>query len=288
MTTIVNVMAKAASDLLQALNFTEYEARAYLVLLDGVSRNGYEAAKASGIPRANVYPVLERLVQRGAAQRVEAHAGRRYTATPPERLLARMDRAHRRSVEAARAALAGLAAPKSDTAVFNLCDRDELLGQARALLDEVESGLLVAIQPTEAAALAPALAAARDRGVSITTLCMEACESECGGCVGGIHRYCLAPAHGTRWLLLVADERRMIAAEMDLVATQAIATEQTLIVQLAAAYIRQSLALAMLGGALGDRFDGLLSLEARKILDQLHPQGGFIAWLRYVARQKTA
>ncbi|MDN5871951.1 MAG: hypothetical protein L0H73_14670 [Nitrococcus sp.] len=281
-------MEKAVSDLLEALSFTKYEARAYLALLGGADRNGYEVAKASGIPRANVYSVLEQLVRRGAARRVEARGGRRYAATPSECLLARMDRAHRRSVEAARVALAELATPKREPAVFNVGERDELLQQARVLLDEVESNLLVAIQPTEAAALAPALAAARDRGVSITTLCMEACEADCGSCVGWIHRYGLAPADSARRLVLVADERRMLAAELDLPTTQAIATEQTLIVDLAAAYIRQSLALVTLGGALGERFDGLLSLEARKILDELHPEGGFVTWLRHVAARKTA
>jgi hypothetical protein len=61
--------------------------------------------------------------------------------------------------------------------------------------------------------------------------------------------------------------------------TRAISTQQGLVVELATAYVRQSLALAMVAGALGERFDGLLSAEARRVLDGLHPDGGFIAYL---------
>ena len=46
--------------LLERLGFTEYEARAYLTLLGRNPLTGYELAKLSGIPRPNVYPVLDR------------------------------------------------------------------------------------------------------------------------------------------------------------------------------------------------------------------------------------
>ena len=48
-------------ELLQKLGFGEYEARAYVALLQNRPLNGYELAKASGLPRANVYSVLQKL-----------------------------------------------------------------------------------------------------------------------------------------------------------------------------------------------------------------------------------
>ncbi|MGH8226057.1 MAG: TrmB family transcriptional regulator [Gammaproteobacteria bacterium] len=278
---------KDITGVLQALGFTEYEARAYLSLLQASSLNGYETAKASGIPRANIYAVLERLVARRAARRLETSDGRRYAATPPKLLLERLDKNHRHSLDAAREALESLKKAPAEAPVFNLRNRTELLEHARAALGSARESLLVAIQSTEAAELAPVLAAARDRGVTISTLCMEACAAECGGCVGDIHRSGLAPADGARWFMLVADDRRMIAAEMRGGTTQAIATEQRLIVELAASYIRQSRAFATVAGALGERFDGLLSMEARKVLDDLHPEGGFLAYLTRVVGEKA-
>ena len=53
-------MADVIALLLQ-LGFSEYEARAYLALLQRNPLNGYELAKVSGLPRANVYAVLQKL-----------------------------------------------------------------------------------------------------------------------------------------------------------------------------------------------------------------------------------
>jgi sugar-specific transcriptional regulator TrmB len=264
---------------LQELGFSEYEARAFAVLARDSGLNGYEVAKRSGIPRANVYAVLEKLVLRRAIRRYPTRQGTRYAALPPEQVLNDLNALHTRALADARNALARLTPEADTTPLFHIADEAELQEQARALIDSAATRLLVAIQPAEAALLAPALRAARERGVSITTLCMQACATECGGCQGDIHRYCLAPAD-TRWLLLVADDRHMLAAEMHKGEITAFATEQRLITELAAAYIRQSLALALMAGELDGDFRGLLSKQALKVLDALHPEGGFLAHLK--------
>src|SRR5699024_8042225 len=122
-------------------------------------------AKASCIARANIYPVLERLAAGRAARRVETPKGTRYVGTPPEELLARVERQQRANLAAARDGFAGLQASPREAPVFNLADRKELFARAREMLDEAQSDLLIALQPPEAAALAGKLAAARARGV---------------------------------------------------------------------------------------------------------------------------
>ncbi len=60
-----------AVQLLKTVGLTEYEAKAYIALIAlGEPMNGYEVAKASGIPRSTVYEVLAKLVARGAAVQV--------------------------------------------------------------------------------------------------------------------------------------------------------------------------------------------------------------------------
>ena len=273
--------------LLQELGFTKYEARAYLSLVRAGSLNGYALAKASGLPRANVYGVLERLIERGAARRHETRDGVRYQATAPERLIRRLEKGQQQTLAAVRDALVSLTPAKESDPVFNVHGYKELLVQARMIIDKARVSLLVAIQPHEAAALAKPLQEACTRGVVITTLCMEACPTECGGCQGDIHRYNLAPAEGARWLMLVADDNHMIAGEISPDDALAVETEQRLIVILTASYIQQSLALVTVAGELGDRFHGLLSVRARKTLDALHPEGGLAAFLRKVNKTTT-
>lgn len=275
MSIATNQLAKVI-EALQALGFTGYEARAYLALLEGGALNGYEIAKASGIPRANVYPVIERLVQRGVALPTHAPDATLYAAVPPRDLLRQLAGEQRRAVHRAREALAGLSARRAPEAVYNLKD-EALIPAAERLIDGCRQRLLVAIQPPEAAILARALRAARERGVEITTLCLEACERECGGCQGEIHRHALAPGGERRWLLLVADDTQALIAECRAGRAQAVLTHQPLVVELTAAYIRQSLTLAVLGSELAGKYEGLLSLEARRLLERLPPAGELVA-----------
>ena len=72
---------------LRDLGFGEYEARAYLALLQTSPMNGYEVSKASGLPRANVYGVLQKLEDRGAVVRVDAPEGTRYAPVPSDEVV---------------------------------------------------------------------------------------------------------------------------------------------------------------------------------------------------------
>ncbi len=264
---------------LQQLGFTDYEARAYAVLVAGGELNGYALAKASGIPRANIYAVAGKLVQRGAAQRVERPAGAAYVAIEPGLLLRGMEAERRKVMDEARQALARLSRERHPPMVLNLRDR-EVLERAAQLIDASTANLRIALQPSEAAQLASRLSEARERGVAITTLCLEGCEIECGGCAGNIHRCRLAPPGGTRWLLVVGDDRAALLGYFANSSVTAVFTEQPLVVELTAAYIQQSTTLAILGSELAGRFEGLLSAESRRVLDGLYPAGDFLAHMR--------
>ena len=265
---------------LRELGFSDYEAKAYVGLVASGQCNGYEVAKATGMPRANVYAVLDKLVERGAAQRFETHQGVRYAATPPKRLLAQLEQQQQRILNQAREALATLDSPTEPKPAFNLRGRGELLARARQDIDAARETLLIAIQPAEAAALAEPLRHARERGVVITTLCLEGCDGECGGCQGQIHRLQMAPQGSSRWLLLAVDQRHALLGQLDGATAEGVATAQPLVIELTSAYIRQSIALALLGSELAGRFDGLLSQQARQVFERLYPDGNFLAHIQ--------
>src|SRR5699024_5861727 len=231
----------------------------------------YAVAKAAAIPRANVYGVLDRLVQRAAVQRIDTDNGVRYSATPPAKLLAQLDENHQPALAATRAALSALTTSEAFAPGVNLRGSDELIARARTEIAAAEHSLLLAIQPREAAILAADLRHARERGVTITTLCMEACAQECAGCQGQIHRLDMAASHDSTWLLLVADHATALLAQHAPAISQGMVTSQPLLVQLVSAYIRQSLTLALLGDEMTGRFDGLLSQQAQQTLADLYP-----------------
>src|SRR5262245_36741352 len=183
-----------ATALLQQLGFSEYEARAYLALLQRNPLNGYELAKTSGIPRANIYTVLQKLQERGAVVRLDLPNGTRYAPIAPSELTQQVATRFQHTLNAVQAALEDLATPPDAEYVWNIRGYQTLLDHAHAVLDAAQGRLLVAIGHQEASALAEPLAQAATRGVELVTLCLDECPQECGNCRGTICRYCAALA----------------------------------------------------------------------------------------------
>lgn len=267
---------------LEAIGFSKYEARAYSALVKHPQLNGYELAKRTGIPRANIYTVLGKLVERGAVLRHQRDDGPRYTAVDPEQLLGEMETGHLQALDQARRDLAKLSPSEDSQPVFNL-HGEEWLGQARRLIAGAEESLLIAIQPPEAATLTEALRAAQERGVPITTLCLSDCPTDCGHCQGAVHRHGFQCGDEGRQLLLLADDRQVLMARFEGARTDAVLSRQPLLTQLASRYIHQSLALGVLGRELAGRGESFLSTAGRQLLDRLVPKGNFIDWLKSVS-----
>src|SRR5262249_13465626 len=180
--------------LLQQLGFSEYEARAYLALLQRNPLNGYELAKVSGLPRANTYAVLQKLEERGAVVRLDLPNGSRYAPVAPAELTERIASRFQDVLGATQQALDDLAVPAGAESIWNIQGYTTLLDHAQALIAATQERLLVAIGRQEAAALAGMLAQAEARGVAVTTLCLDECLEDCGGCRGMICRSCAALA----------------------------------------------------------------------------------------------
>jgi predicted transcriptional regulator len=268
------------------LGFGQYEAQAYTALLGQNPLNGYELAKASGIPRANIYGILQKLEERGAIVRLDTEGGTRYAPVLPDELIQRLRSRLQASLESARQSLDGLKAHVAQDRVWNARGYPVLIQQARALIEAAQEQILVAASPEEAPALSESLEGAQARGVQVTTLCMAGCPQECGACRGKIYRYHLAPAQEQRYLVLVPDESEVLAGQIGPSQEDAMAvrTRQKLLVDLARWHIRNSIALAAILVDLGDRLDSLLAPETRAVLGAIGPGGPYGSWLEYMNR----
>lgn len=278
--------------LLKKIGFGEYEARAYLALLRNQPMNGYELAKASGLPRANVYSVLQKLEERGAVVRLEISATTRYAAVPPKELTQKLGNRFQATLEAAQHSLEKIAGPVEHEFVWNTRGYEVVLEEARVVIDAAHEQLLIALCHPEALRLAEPLCRAEARGVNISTLCLEACPQPCEGCRGRLYRYRIAMANSTRWLVLIANSSEVLAAEID-AADEALAvrTRQKLLVDLSARYIRHSIALAALVGDLGKNLENYLAPETQTVLasiDATAPNPGWLLRMRNVADRQPA
>jgi len=92
----------ALPETLKSLGFTKYEALVYVALLGMEAATATEIHELSRVPRASVYPVLDRLMGKNLVA-VSHGAPRRYSAIPPgegiENLLSRIEGDARRAKE---------------------------------------------------------------------------------------------------------------------------------------------------------------------------------------------
>jgi sugar-specific transcriptional regulator TrmB len=75
--------ARSVAEALKTLGLTKYEALVYVALLQVTKATATEIHEISGVPRASVYPVLDRLLQKNMVT-VSHTTPKRFSATPPD------------------------------------------------------------------------------------------------------------------------------------------------------------------------------------------------------------
>jgi predicted transcriptional regulator len=272
-------MTRALGEL-QALGFGEYEARAYVALLQRGTLTGYQLAKMSGIPRPNIYTVLDRLEERGAVSRVTVEGGVRYVALPAEEMLARLGRENDVRLQNAREAMKALDASPETPQVWNLVGYEAMLGRAREMIETASERLLIGIWADESRRLADAIARAESRGVALTTLCIQGCPGECGGCRGDIFRYPLAEGADSRWLVVSADERQLLVEQVARDGTSiAAVTRLEAFVAVGTHYLRNAVAAAEIVRSVGGRMTEVLDERAVRALHSAGLATNGLSWL---------
>lgn len=84
-----SALAAEIVEALRGFGLTDYEAQAYLALLQESPATAYQVSKERGLPRANVYAAVESLAKKGFAQPVTENPVR-YVPVQPEALFARL------------------------------------------------------------------------------------------------------------------------------------------------------------------------------------------------------
>ncbi len=271
------------------LGFGQYEARAYVALLKQYPLNGYELAKLSGIPRANIYGVLQKLVDHGAALRIDTPEGKRYLPVQPDELIQKLNDSYKETLENARQSLASLCIQQEGDYAWNVQGYEALIEHARQLIDKAEDSLLVAINPNEAPLLGPYIAKASERGVKIITHCMAGCAEACGHCHGQVFRIYVPEQENTRWLVLIPDESEVLAGQIDPQGEAlGVRASHHLLVNLAAGYIRNSLSLSTLLEKLGEQLNVYIDKDVIKSLETLAPTHKPGNWLKNMKNMLTS
>lgn len=155
---------------LEAIGFTEYEARVYLALLRENPTTGYQLSKKAGIPRSMVYEALGRLDARGAVLKAGGERVTLYRPLPPEVLLDRFD--SERSVLSGnlRIGLRELYTSTEEEHFWSIQGRRSALSYAGKMLQESKAEALLLLADSELEPLRAEIDSAAGRGVTISAV----------------------------------------------------------------------------------------------------------------------
>jgi Predicted transcriptional regulators len=192
---------------LQKLGFSQYEARAYVALLQNPEVTAYELARHSSIPPSKIYEVVERLVAKELVTTVGLDGHPKYVALEPGQAVDRYRRSYDQVLDSLESQLEHLYAGDkgSDAYVWNLVDREDIETKAVQLAESAKGEILAAVWASELSDLEPYLAAADARGVSVA-ICLYGDEDPGFGVV---YNHVTDPVvlrdQGARRMVLVVD-----------------------------------------------------------------------------------
>jgi sugar-specific transcriptional regulator TrmB len=151
---------------LQALGFSQYEARAYCALLQKSPANGHEVAKTAGIPTSKIYETLERLNQKGAVL-VQRSEPTLWAPVPHRELVATLRSKMEATFSAVEQGLGQLGLEQDTRLTWSLSGRGNVIDSMRRAIDRATERLAAAIPAREVVELTPPLRAAIERGVAV-------------------------------------------------------------------------------------------------------------------------
>jgi sugar-specific transcriptional regulator TrmB len=205
-------MREDLSKLLNHLGFTEYEAKAYLALLQQSPLTGYAIARVSGVPRSKIYEVLGSLVDRGDVL-VSYGEPIQYAPRPPKELIETRRQTVEKQLAEAEKGLKEFTDQKTPTdLIWDIRGRAEIFYRVREVIGRAKGQLLAEIWEEDVVEIRDVLEAAAQRGVAISIVAYghpdlpfaRVYSHEPGAAE-------IAEEFGGRWVIVSIDGREIVA-----------------------------------------------------------------------------
>jgi len=200
-------------NMLREMGFGQYEARAYLALLQQSNITGYELAKNSGIPGSKIYAVLNKLVAKELIIPVNTNP-KKYLPLPPEEIFSRFKQEYLQTVNSLTKKLNRIYSEDeiASSHIWNLTEHKVIMDKLRDCIAEATDKIYLSIWDEELDEIAPALGKAQQNGAAISIVHFGKKSLGLGTEYyhGGEHHIRLA--RGGRRVTLIIDDCKVILA----------------------------------------------------------------------------
>ncbi|MFS0577089.1 TrmB family transcriptional regulator [Sporosarcina sp. 179-K 3D1 HS] len=209
-------MSTETIHVLKDLNFTEYEAKAYLALLEKSPLSGYAISLSSGVPRSKIYEVLAGLVDRGEVMMSHENPVL-YSPLPPNELIALRKRKAEVSFDVAEKALEHYSFVSLNRGnIWNISGNEAVVSRAKEVIKHAKERILLEIWKEDAEEIKEELREAHDRGVEILIVSYGEIDFDFGQMYPHDASEEITKEYGGRWIILSADDREVLAGIVSL------------------------------------------------------------------------
>jgi sugar-specific transcriptional regulator TrmB len=201
---------------LQDLGFTEYEAKAYLALLEKSPLTGYAVALNSSVPRSKIYEVLGGLAERGEV--IVSHGSPAlYSPLPPQELIKqRREKADSTLVSAADALEHYTSNAGSRENIWSITGREEIFSRVKEVIAGATGRLMFEIWLEDFFEIEQEIKAAAARGVEILVVSYGKLVCDFAKVYNHDLHEEITRDYGGRWVIVSADDREIVAGIVSL------------------------------------------------------------------------
>jgi sugar-specific transcriptional regulator TrmB len=195
---------------LKGIGFSEYEARAYLGLLNTHPATAYEVAKAAGLPTSKIYEVLSRLLEKGVVMHIQENNRIRYIPLEPEEFVQNYRHKMENTFSLLSEELPLAAQTPTVSYIWNVSSYPELIHKALQMIAQAKSTLLVSTWKEELKELAASLKNKESEQVRIALLHFGQPDQHIGQVYPHPIENTLYAEKGGRGFVLVADTQEAL------------------------------------------------------------------------------
>ncbi|WP_371368126.1 hypothetical protein SRRS_18100 [Sporomusa rhizae] len=202
--------------ILQELNFTEYEAKAYLALLEKSPLTGYAISLNSGVPRSKIYEVLNGMVARGDVL-VSQESTPLYIPLSPEELIAQRKRDAEKTYLTAQKKLKQYTVTSQNREnIWNISGHEAILARVKEEIKEAKHRVLLEVWSDDVMELREELEQAARRDVKVFIISYGELNFEFATVYQHYMPEEITDEYGGRWIVSSVDDREIVAGIVSL------------------------------------------------------------------------
>lgn len=202
------------NDLIE-LGFSDYEAKAYISLLQKNPATAYEVAKNAAIPTSKIYEILIKLAEKGVISEFDDNNKRKYIPMPPEEMIDSYRSKIDTTLDHLKISLKNINQENELAYIWNITDYHYLIDKAGRMIDEAEQTLLISIWPEEYEMLAVNLTKAMKLGIKLATVHFGPLSPPMGQFFPHPIEDTIYAEKGGRGLVIVADSQEVLLGKID-------------------------------------------------------------------------